>query len=108
MKAAAEAGRLKRAPPRVPRRMQKVRAWARVRARGQRGRITRVAKRQVVACTRGGLEYLGSVYIYISLSVLLGRGFVEEGGGGGCCSTLGSRWRRWLGGRWRCICGGVR
>ena len=80
MKAAAEAGRLKRAPPRVPRRMQNVRAWARVRARGQRGRMTRVAKRQVVACTRAGLEYLGSVYIYLSLSVLLGR---TEGGMGG-------------------------
>ena len=74
MKAAAEAGRLKRAPPRVPRRMQNLRAWVRVRARGQRGRMTRVAMRQVVACTRGGLEYLGSVYIYLSLRVLFVRG----------------------------------
>ena len=100
MKAAAEAGRLKRAPLRVPRRMQNVRAWVRVRAKGQRGRMTRAAMRQVVACTRGGLEYLGSVYIYIYISEF----FLY--GGWGDCSTLGSRWRRWLGGLWRCICGG--
>ena len=68
--------------------------------------MTKVAKRQVVACTRGGLEYLGiSMYIYISLSVFFWDG--RKGGWGGW-STLGLRWRRWLGGRWRCICGGVR
>ena len=63
IKATPDAGRPKREPPRMPKRMQKTRAWLSFSASGHNGKTTDAAPKQLTTWTMAGLDHLGYISI---------------------------------------------